>query len=350
MNSSKQRDSLHYTIRLACPDEASKVIDLLITQHGHNHANPKLYQETYLSTAIQERSLYFAVVELEDGTLGGMTGADTKNLFPGSLVINLLTTMPHIRGFGLGKQLHQFLLQTLPIHAYASVYTHCLTLDTFSQAICLDLGYRMTGLLLNRYIYDVRAENFIGLSLPLKRTHLIACRPQAKQDAGILYAPPSQERFIGETYASLGVAYRLNAQGNPGSTPPSQSVYTLTQHGDHRYCEVMVQQAGLDFEELRETILGRYGALEQQTFNVYLNLNDPGVPRAYALLEERGFFFTGLQPLAGPYEYMILHYSPSLPVPVDQIKVVSPFQASWAYIRQGFHHAHTPGEAEAPPW
>jgi hypothetical protein len=344
----KRGDSLECTIRLARPDEASKLIALLIKQHGNNHPNPQLYQEECIHTAIQEGVLYFAVVELEDGTLAGMTGADTRNLFPGSLVINLLTTIPHIRGFGLGKQLHQFLLHTPVADTCTSFYTHCLTLDTFSQTICLDLGYRMTGLLLNRYIYDVRTENFAGLSLPLKRTHLIACRPQAKQDAGIFYAPPAHERFIGEVYASLGVAYRLNSQGKTGSPPPAQSVYTLTQHEDHRYAEVMVPQSGLDFGDLLGTILECYGALEQQTFNIYLNLNDPGSLLACSLLEERGFFFTGVQPLAGPYEYMVFHYSPSIPVPFDQIRVVPPFQAQFEYIQRACRQSHTvPGGADA---
>jgi hypothetical protein len=86
-------------------------------------------------------------------------------------------------------------------------------------------------------------------------------------------------------------------------------------------------------------MLSQYGALENQDFNALINLNDPGSPGACCMLEERGFFFTGLQPLAGSYEYMILHYSPAIAVPFERVMVIPEFEEQFKYIQTKYKEA-----------
>ncbi|MDR0723208.1 MAG: GNAT family N-acetyltransferase [Treponema sp.] len=325
-------------IRLAHPDDAPQVIALLIKQHGKTYPNPRFYDEAWVRQGIDAGILYFAVVELPDGTLVGMAGSDAGNVFPGSLMFMLMTIVPSLRGFGLGKHLHNFLLQIGAFDKYTCIYMHCLTLDTASQIFCNGSGGRMTGLLMNRYIYDTETENLSGLHLPLKRTHLVSCIPKAKQDVGVLYTPAAHTAYIEDVYESLGAAYRLDSYEE---TKPRamHSLLTITQYEYHRYCELMIKETGRDFVSILRDVLKQYGVLEQQTFNVFVNLNDPGCPEACRVLEEQGFFFTGLQPLSGQCEYMIMHYSPHIPVPFDKIAVIQEFNKQLSYIKHKYQEA-----------
>lgn len=333
----KQGKSLDITIRFAYPDEALLLIALMKKQHGDYYQNPKFYDENYVREGLETERFRFAVAELADGTLGGMAGASTDTLFRGSLIIILLTVNPSQRGFNIGKRLCRFILDSVPSDTFTCVYAHCVTLDTVSQKIHQELGYQMTGLLFNRCIYDTDAENFAGLSLPFKHNHLVACLPQAKRDAGMLYPPPSYSAFIKDVYEPLGVHYALNMERNTKSEV-SQTKYEFHQYEKFQYGELFVWEAGPDFTDILEKILAQYGALEQQSFNVFVNLNDPLCPTVCRLLEVHGFFFTGVQPLSGQYEYMILHYSPSIPVPFEQIAVIPEFTRQFAYIQDRYRH------------
>jgi hypothetical protein len=101
----------------------------------------------------------------------------------------------------------------------------------------------------------------------------------------------------------------------------------------------MVQRPGNDFKDILNKMLEQHSGVANQTFTVFLNLNDPACPQACRLLEERGFFFTGIQPLSGAYEYLLMHYSPSLPVPFDQIAVVPEFKERFEYIHYLYQEA-----------
>jgi hypothetical protein len=330
----KRREALDVTIRLAREDDVPDIITLLIKQHGNYYPDVDFYNADFVRTLINQGNLSVAVAELENGLLAGITGANRKNQFTGTLELSMLTIRHSCRGFALGKRLHSFLLETLPPETYTCVYTHCMSLDTASQKICADLDYRVTGALLNSYRVDTHAENLSDLELPGKHTLIVTCLAGGKKDAGPLYAPPAHAGYITAVYDALGTAYTLKEQGR--AAEGSLSVCTVTQAEEHRYCKVFVEKTGADFEAVLEDALKQYGSREGQSYNVFINLNDPAAPQACRLLEERGFSFAGLHPLAGLYEYMIFHYSPVLPVLFDRIAVLPGFTGEFAYIRDQY--------------
>jgi hypothetical protein len=334
----KRRETLEVNIRLARQEDVPDIITLLIKQHGNYYPNADFYNTDFVRTIINRGDLSVAVAELENGLLAGITGANLKNQFAGTLELSMLTTRTSCRGFALGKQLHSFLLETLPPEIYACVYTHCMSFDMASQKICADLDYRITGVLFNSYCVDPHAENLSGLELPGKHSLIVTCLTGGKKDAGLLYAPPARAGYIAAVYDALGTAYTLKKQekAQEQMTEGSPSVCAVTQTEEHRYCEAFVEKTGSDFAEILEDTLKQYGSLEGQSFNVFINLNDPAAPLACRLLEERGFFFAGLHPLAGLYEYMIFHYSPALLVPFDRVAVLPGFAGAFASIRDQY--------------
>jgi GNAT superfamily N-acetyltransferase len=326
----KKGESLDIVFRFARPDEAPQIIALLKKQHGAAGYYPKMYDEVYIKGLIKTEKLLVVIAELKDGMLAGIMGAKVDEPFPGNITFSMLVIRPSIRGFGLGKKLHAYLLQIIPIHAYTCIYGYCMTLDTISQKNHIEFGYHMTGLLLNDYFLDTTAEYLGGVTLPVKDNVLVACLPKTKENVGVLYIPPSYRDYIIGVYGSMGSIFSEGRGERPAGFP---SIHSLIDIIGHHYGELLVQKAGDDFKDILEKMLEQYGGRENQSFNVYINLNDPGCPHACRLLEEAGFFFTGVHPLSGEYEYLLMHHSPSLPVPFDRIAVVPEFKERFDYIR-----------------
>ncbi|MDR2739612.1 MAG: hypothetical protein LBB68_07255 [Treponema sp.] len=331
----KRGETQEVTLRLARPEDTPDIITLLIKQYGNYYPGADFYDADFVRQVIKNEDIYIAVAELSGGLLAGITGANQKTPFAGTLEWFMLTIRPSCRGFGLGKHLGSFLHQTLPAERYACTYGHCMSLDAVSQGILASLGHRITGALLNCYRVDTHAENFAGLALPFKQNLIVTCLPGSKKDAGLLYIPPVHAGYIRGAYESLGTTHTLREgeQVEPGGVPSDCAVI---QKEEHRYCELRAEEIGLDFENILDDVLKQYGALEGQSFNVFINLNDPAAPWVCRLLEDRGFSFAGLHALAGPREYMILHYSPAIPVPFDRIAVLPGFAGEFAYIREQY--------------
>jgi GNAT superfamily N-acetyltransferase len=343
----KKGESRNIVFRLARAEDVPRIIALLKKQHGTGYY-PEMYDEAYVRNLIETGKLQVAAAEAEDGSLAGFIGANRADAFDGSIRFGMLLISPPWRNFGLGKIIHRFLLDMIPPKVYTAIYGYCMTLDTTSQVICQELGYRMTGLLPNGQFNDLRAEFLAGRPLPVKDTLLVVNIPQKKKDAGRLYLPPGHTDFIIDIYDKLGVTCTIEKKPAVPRQSPLQSIdtlsiYTIKQVEEHRYCELILQKTGDDFNEVLVKLLRQYGGLENQSFTVFVNLNDPRCPQACRLLEEAGFFFTGLHPLSGACEYLLMHYSPSLPVPFDRVAVVPEFEESFDYIRhlyQEVSHGH----------
>jgi GNAT superfamily N-acetyltransferase len=317
---------------LARQEDVPDIITLLIKQHGNYYANVDLYSADFIRKVIKNGDLYIAVAERADGLIAGMAGANRKTRFAGTLEWTMLTIRPSCRGFDMGRRLLSFLRQTLEPDLYTCIYGHCMSLDTASQGILAGLGLCMTGAVLNCYRVDSHAENFAGLELPAKHSLLVTCLQGSKKNAGALYVPQAHREYIQAVYEALGAAYTFGEEVKPSGAP----AVTVTQNEEHRYCEVFAEAAGLDFEKALKDTLEQYGALEQQSFNVFINLNDPAAPWACRVMEDQGFFFAGVHALSGAHEYMIFHYSPALPVPFDRIAVLPGYAGTWAYIRDQY--------------
>ncbi len=311
-------------IRMAKAREAHELVKLLRKQHGDLHPNRKYYDEMYIADAIRDGRLAFVICETPSGDCVGMICADAESEFAGCLLFCLLTVLPAYRGHALGDHMQRFLNEALDDTKYDCLYAHCLTLDTVSQNTKKRYGYHPTGLLLNRYYFDRRAENVAGLELTLRRSHLVMCKPMAKRDAGMIYPPAEVRDAVYGVYDALGVAYAL-----PGQMPdaPEKSAARVREYARHRYLELFIQGTGDDIEK----IIRRYFSPDMLaggwSFTAFVDMRRAGCARAYDILKERGFFYTGLQPLTGEGEYMILHNSRDAGRTMDALALIPDFDA-----------------------
>jgi GNAT superfamily N-acetyltransferase len=325
----KQGESLKVDLRFANAGDSENIISLLKNQHGTNYSK-KMYDPDYLRNKIELGSLRVVLVESRNDGIVGIVGSNSENAFKGGIAFIMLVVNPRYRGFGLGKILQDFLLKSTEQDAYTCIYGHCMTVDTITQSNQLRFGYTFTGILLNCCIHDRGAEYVrdTNITLPFKDALVVACLSRAKRDAGLLYGYP-YSRYISDVYTKLGVAYTLAEDVSRPDALVSDVFWE--QDDDQKYAEFFTAAVGLDFADRIKKMIGQYPAREQ-SFNGFINLNDPGCPYACRILEDYGFFFSGLQPLSGRYEYAIMHYSPFLEVPFEKLAIVFDFKEQFDYI------------------
>jgi GNAT superfamily N-acetyltransferase len=320
-------------LRPARPGDAPGIIRLIRGQYGENYM-PSFYDKDWLAGGIARGALRFYAAELPGASLGGIAGLDAEGPFPGTLILILLLVDKALRGYGLGKLISPYILKEASQIPCTCEYAYSLTVETISQSFLETEGFKAAGLLLNRYLLDPAAPYATVADLPLKVSHLIACYMRDKKDAGILYVPPSYQAFTGEVYQSLGAAYTLAPPGDPDRNRAAGTAdFSYIQADADGYCEMIVRKTGAGLRETLEELLDSCAAFPRQTFNIFINMNDPGCPRLCSFLEERGFFFTGLQPLSGPNEFLIYHYAPGLADPFDKVAVVPSFAKHLDWMR-----------------
>lgn len=323
--------SLEVNLRPARPEDAPGIIRLIRGQYAENYM-PSFYDSDWLAGGIAREALRFFVAELPGSFLGGVAGLDAEGHFPGSLILILLLVDRSLRGYGLGKLISPYVLKAASQIPCTCEYAHSLTIETISQSFLETEGFKTTGLILNRYLLDSAAPYVTVTDLPLKTSHLIACYMRDKKDAGILSVPDSYRAFVGEVYRALGAAYTF-APPCSGAGTAGAADFSCAQADADRYCEIIVRKTGAGLREKLEGLLDTYAAVPRQTFNIFINMNDPGCLRLCAFLEERGFFFTGVQPLSGLNEYLIYHYAPGFADPFDRVAVVPGFAKHLDWIR-----------------
>ncbi|MDR1970576.1 MAG: GNAT family N-acetyltransferase [Treponema sp.] len=327
----KEGAALEVNLRPALPGDAPGIIRLIRGQYGENYM-PSFYDRDWLAGSIARGALRFSVAELPGGDLGGMAGLDAEGHFPGSLILVLLLVDKALRGYGLGKLISPSVLEMASRIPCTCEYAHCLTVEPISQSFLEMSGFKMTGLLLNRYLLDPAAYYASVADLPPKTSHLIACKMRDKRDAGLLYVPEPYRSFAGRIYQALGAAYTL-APPQDRDTAAGPAEFSHSQTKADRHCELIIRKTGPGLTEALAELIEAYAALPRQSFNVFINMNDPGCPPLCAFLEEQGFFFTGLQPLSGANEYLLYHYAPGPDDPFYKVAVVPGFRAHLDWMR-----------------
>ncbi len=230
------------------------------------------------------------------------------------------------RGFGVGTVFTKAMLDSPPIDEYSAVAVHSVTFHSIAQRQTISCGFIPTGFLLFVHSNNILKHSF-DIKGCRKQSFAVAVLPKGKKDAGSLHLPPEHESFINGIYKKLGVSFRQEE----GKKPEGETMYHWEQDETHLTKTVEVFKCGEDFEKLVKGLLKEpYKA--EQTINIFIDLNDPSAAYAYEVLKSWGFIFTGLHPLCGNGEFMIMHHPLGLNLPFDRLEIDEGYRQVYDYI------------------
>lgn len=311
------------------------IIGCIRDEYGNSYVKAQWYSKTaIMENAVTGRDI-FIVAQLPNGEIAATTAlAKIQGRNTAVYEIAAQVVKKKYRGHGIAQKIFEYSLKLLEDKNVSAVYSQPVLFHDITQRLLCSLGFHAVGIVPN--IFDLEVlhhsyDNGRNTKMPLG----IQVMARRGQNAGRLYLPDRHKAFCRERYEELGAAYEImeSAVENCGKMP-ADSRFSYSYDRKHKYLEIGILEIGTDFDRQLELLLRTYPLKGKNTANVFINSNDRYAVGAYEKLCKKGFFFTGIKPLCGDGEYIIMHHAGEMPFYLEDLKLNMEFKNIANYIRE----------------
>ncbi len=347
----KQERSLTVTLRQYRPGDEEGMIACIRDEYGDTYFKRGFYEPIYIKEESDNGHILFLVAQTKAGEIAGML--ILKNFLPKENMCEIASQIfrKKYRGYGLAMPFFEYAMEILLKNNYSAAYCLPVLFHDVTQRLLYRLGLRATGFIMNVFnMWNITHSYHNGKNT--KHSQGIQIRAVNKQDAGTVYIPYEHQNFVAKVYDSLGVKYcigqdivRENSDSsgkvphgniNNLSAMPPQSLISFWQNELQSSLEIEIRIVGGDLTKRIIDLHKKYPLKGAQTSNVFLNCSDKNAVWAYRVLEAEGYFFTGLKPLCGRNEYMVLHNPGEVEIYFEDYVVSSEFAGLLNYVRKAY--------------
>lgn len=316
----REKQSITVRLRLFRAGDENGMIACVRDEYGDTYFKSGFYDPKYLRKEAEEGVITFLIAETdEDGIIGMMI---LKEYYPKESMCEIASQIfrKKYRGYGLAMPFFEYGMGILLSRNYSAAFCLPVLFHDVTQRLLYRLGMRATGLVMNVFDMDHIIHSYNN-GRNRKHSQGIQIRAVGKRDAGTLYLPEEHYVFCRDIYASLGAVFtiaaadirRLPDDDNHETDDQTQRlpVYTEMEYANddlQHSLTIDIRRAGRDLVKRITKLHTRYPLQGKQTAVIFLNCNDPGAVWAYEVLQEMGYFFTGLKPLCSEREYIVLHH------------------------------------------
>lgn len=343
----KQKRSLTITLRQYRPGDEEGMIACIWDEYGDTYFKRGFYEPIYIKEESDNGHIIFLVAQTKAGEIAGML--ILKNFLPKENMCEIASQIfrKKYRGYGLAMPFFEYAMEILLKSNYSAAYCLPVLFHDVTQRLLYRLGLRATGFIMN--VFNMRnITHSYHNGKNTKHSQGIQIRAVDKQDAGTVYIPYEHQAFAAKVYDSLGVKYCIGQESgdrlgrvtsgssNSLSALPPKSLISFWQNELQSSLEIEICIVGEDLANRISDLHKKYPLKGAQTSNVFLNCSNKNAVWAYHVLEEAGYFFTGLKPLCGKYEYMVLHNPGEVKIYFDDYVVSSEFTKLLNYVRKAY--------------
>lgn len=281
------------------------MIECIRSEYGDTYFRQDFYSARYIRDEAKKGHMNFFVIRTMRGEIAGMAVLKESAQEKGMCEIASLIIKKEYRGYGIAKQMFAHELKQAGKAGYDAVLSLPVLYHDMSQRLLGRQGFCATGFLLN--VFDVeQIVHSYDNGRNKKHSQGILVMAQKKKNAGRLYLPPEHEKFCTGIFDRLGVSY-LVEKAEYEKIPTDYTEFSCSNDERQHSLEIRINKVGANVQAVICQIHKQYPLTGKQTANVLLNINDENVMNAYRILEREGYFFTGLKPLCGRFEYLIMH-------------------------------------------
>ncbi|MCM1046250.1 MAG: GNAT family N-acetyltransferase [Candidatus Gastranaerophilales bacterium] len=332
----KWGNSLSVTLREYQEGDEAGMIACIRDEYGDTYFKRGFYQWAYLRDEADSGNITFLVAETDEGEIAGMM--ILKEFYPAESMCEIASQifLKKYRGYGLAMPFFEYGMEILLSRNYTAAYCLPVLFHNTTQRLLYRLGLRATGFVLN--VFDMAQ---ISHSYPYdrndKHSQGIQIRAVGKRDAGTVYLPEEHRLFGCRIYDSLGVMYRIgNAPEEPDADIPAVGRIFHVEDLTQQSLEIYIRTVGWDLPAQIEKLHDLFPFAGRQTASVFLNCSDRYAVWAYRELVKRGYFFTGLKPLCGKAEYMVLHHAGQVRIYFEDYVLSEEFAQLRGYIKREY--------------
>lgn len=356
----KQKRSLTITLRQYRPGDEEGMIACVRDEYGDTYFKQGFYEPAYIKQESDNGHIIFMVAQTKAGEIAGML--ILKNFRPKENMCEIASQIfrKKYRGYGLAMPFFEYAMEILLMDNYSAAYCLPVLFHDVTQRLLYRLGLRATGFIMNVFnIRNITHSYHNGKNT--KHSQGIQIRAVDKQDAGAVYIPYEHQNFVAKVYDSLGVKYCIAQESDDkqeagkhkntnslgtvayknidrSSALPPQSIISFWQNELQNSLEIEICMVGADLSNRISGLHKKYPLNGAQTSNVLLNCSNKNAVWAYHVLEEAGYFFTGLKPLCGKNECMVLHNPGEVEIYFEDYVVSSEFAKLLNYVRKAYEN------------
>lgn len=360
----REKKSITVRLRQFRAGDENGMITCIRDEYGETYFKSGFYDPEYLRKEAEEGIITFLIAETdEDGIIGMMI---LKEFYPKESMCEIASQIfrKKYRGYGLAMPFFEYGMELLLSRDYSAAFCLPVLFHDVTQRLLYRLGMRATGLVMNVFDMDHITHSYNN-GRNRKHSQGIQIRALGKKDAGILYLPEEHYAFCQDIYEALGAVYTMTeaeiritsesengGEANAGAAMirtapdganedevknPTVELPTYTEmdyvNDDLQHSlSVDIRRVGKDLRKRITRLYTRHPLRGRQTAVIFLNCNDPGAVWAYKILQEMGYFFTGLKPLCSEREYMVLHHAGEVEIYFEDYWVSGEFANLIRYI------------------
>lgn len=303
----KEERKLTITLREYRPGDEEGMIACIRDEYQDTYFKRGFYEPVHIKEESDSGHITFLVAQTKAGEIAGML--ILKEFSPEEDMCEIASQIfrKKYRGYGLAMPFFEYAMNILLDRSYSAAYCLPVLFHDVTQRLLYRLGLRATGFILN--IFDIEhITHSYQNGKNTKHSQGIQIRAVGKQDAGDLYLPKEHQQFCANIYKELGVGFHMEQEDvDHGRVLPPVSLLTIWQNELQKSLEITIYLVGEDLPLRIVDLHTKYSLRGRQVSNIFLNCNDKNAVWAYHVLEEEGYFFTGLKPLCSKKEYMVLH-------------------------------------------
>jgi hypothetical protein len=317
---------LNLTIRLFKNSDTEGVIECICSEYGDTYFKKQFYDPDYLIKVHSENTVTFVVAETDEHEIAGIIAL--KSFFPGEIMCELASEIlkKEFRGYGLSEHMIRFGANVIEERCYSAIYSLPVTFHSITQRLLQRIGLTVTGFIFSVFITD-KVESSYEYGQCMKHSQGIQIKAMEKQNAGNIYIPKELQPIAQRIYNKLGVAFQIFLpDAEQIICEEKKTMLYYTNDDIHKNCAITLMKIGSDINVQILNICSKYRDIPLQTFNIFLNINDPNAVYAYEILKNSGFFFTGFKSLCSNNEYMVMHNNNGIEMYLDDYDLIEEYK------------------------
>lgn len=308
-------------------NEINEVMKCIYSNYGYEYPNYVIYEPSELKALLMEGRQWSYLARNEHGQIMAHASLAFHEELPGVPEIGALVCKEFCRGHNVAGGIVESICSHAEESGVKAVFGMPVAFHPFSQKILGHLGFVPTGAVLH-YVPsrmvgpyadgDRRMDVFVGTKI----LNVSDCRK--------ICVPEKHRSFIKKLYSRLNVEYE---EIQPGSAE-GEGIYSMSYSADLGTAEIQIDNAPESFSEDLKNMMMELYKNHAEMAEVYLNISNPSAVWAYEVLEQEGFYFSGIIPCSEKGDYMIMANLMDIPMEWDKLVAVEGYQEIVEYIRK----------------
>lgn len=318
--------NLHIRRVVADENDIIEVLKCIHSNYGYGYLNHAAYDLDHMKAILSDGSQWSYLGYNDHDQIVAHASLAFHEDFPNVPELGGLICKEFCRGHNIANRLTAAVSKAGEKEGVNGIFGMPVAFHPYSQKITLKEGFVPTGIMLH-YVTPESTGAYIDGD---RRQECCIC---AKLFTGKTYkisAPEKHRAFIKDLYVKMG----CDCEFVEPQELSGQSDMRMTMVNDIAMGQIFIENAAPDMDDEIKAMMKSFTSNKIAMVEVYINMNNPSAASAYKVMEDNGYFFSGIMPGSDNGEYMIMQHIMGNPVEWDKIVTTGAFTDIMEYVKR----------------